>query len=98
MAKIIAALGKTDETAPIIVDTPVPKAGVYVILGGRALAKFQPKQKGVPGQWLTTEKGAKVLVTYSPEYILRFKEVTPAVRKIKEDMWRSLKMLKKGDA
>ena len=31
------------------------------------------------------------LVTYSPEYILRFGAVTPAVKKIKSDMWTSLK-------
>ena len=32
-----------------------------------------------------------MLVTYSPEYILRFDTVTPAVQKLKQDMWRSLK-------
>jgi hypothetical protein len=32
-----------------------------------------------------------VLVTYSPEYILRFGEDSPAVKKIKQDMWMSLK-------
>lgn len=91
MVKIIGAMGKTIESAPIVTETPIPKAKVYVILGGLALRKFQPKLKGVPGEWLTSERGAEILVTYSPEYILRFKEVTPAIRKIKGDMWLSLK-------
>lgn len=91
MAKIVTTLGRTAETAPIVVEPPIPKAKVYVILGGLALKKFQPKLKAVPGQWVKTEKGAEVLVTYSPEYILRFKEVTPAVKKLKQDMWVALK-------
>lgn len=91
MTKIVEALGQTLETAPIVTEAPVPKAKIYVILGGLALRKFQPKLKGVPGQWLKTERGADVLVTYSPEYILRFKTVTPAVKKLKTDMWHALK-------
>ena len=91
MTKIVEALGQTFETAPIVTEAPVPKAKIYVILGGLALRKFQPKLKGVPGQWLKTERGADVLVTYSPEYILRFKTVTPAVKKLKTDMWHALK-------
>ena len=96
MTKIVEALGQTLETTPIVTEASVPKAKVYVILGGLALRKFQPKLKGVPGQWLKSEKGADILVTYSPEYILRFKTVTPAVKKIKADMWASLKRLKSG--
>jgi len=91
MAKIITAMGTTAEEAPIIIEKPVPKARVYIVLGALALRKFQPTLKGVPGQWIETAKGAPVLVTYSPEYILRFKEVTPAVKKMKVDMWASLK-------
>jgi hypothetical protein len=41
--------------------------------------------------WVKTRSGCDVLVTYSPEYILRFGTVTPAVEKIKKDMWVSLK-------
>lgn len=91
MAKIVAALGLTREEVPIVSDVPIPKAKVYVVLGGLALKKFQPRLKGVPGQWLKSEKGADILVTYSPEYILRFKEVTNAVKQIKVEMWKSLK-------
>lgn len=91
MAKIITALGRTAETAPVIVAPPLPKAKVYVVLGGLALKKYFPALKGGPGQWVKTEGGEDVLVTYSPEYILRFGTVTPAVKKIKQDMWTSLK-------
>lgn len=93
MAKIIEGMHKTRETAPIVCELPVPKAKVYVILGSHALKKFQPNLKAAPGQRLRTEKGAEVLVTYSPEYILRFKTVTPAVRKMKGEMWIPLRAL-----
>lgn len=91
MEKIVGAMGKTIETAPILWETTIPKAKVYVVLGGLALKKFQPNVKGVPGQWVKSEKGAEMLVTYSPEYILRFKEVTAGVKKMKNDMWLALK-------
>ena len=93
--KIVAALGKTADSAPVVVDKPVPKAKVYVVLGALALRKFQPTLRGAPGMWLTSPRGADVLITYSPEYILRFREVTPAVQKIKHDMWQSLKSVVK---
>ena len=92
MAKILNALGKPD--APIMVVPPVPEAKVTVVLGGLALKKYFPGMKGEPGQWQKTPEGRDVLITYSPEYILRFGTVTPAVKKIKEDMWRSLKAVK----
>ena len=92
MAKILTALGKSD--APIVVTPPVPQAKVTVVLGGLALKKYFPGMKGEPGQWQTTPDGRDVLITYSPEYILRFGTVTPAVQKIKEDMWRSLKAVR----
>ena len=91
MAKIITAMGKTVETAPIVIAPPRPPAKAYVVLGGFALRKFFPGAKAEPGQWITGEKGEPALVTYSPEYILRFGTVTPAVKKMKQDMWTSLK-------
>jgi hypothetical protein len=93
MDKIIAALGRSKETAPIVFEGALPKAKAYAVLGALALKKYFPGLKGVPGQWLTGDKGEQVLVTYSPHYILRFAVVTPAVKKIKEDMWKSLKTL-----
>ena len=92
MAKILTALGKPD--APIVVAPPVPQAKVTVVLGGLALKKYFPGMKGEPGQWQKTPDGREVLITYSPAYILRFGSVTPAVQKIKEDMWRSLKAVR----
>ena len=92
MAKILTALGRPD--APIVVTPPVPQAKVTVVLGGLALKKYFPGMKGEPGQWQKTPDGRDVLITYSPEYILRFGTVTPAVQKIKQDMWLSLKAVK----
>lgn len=91
MAKIIGAMKRTAENSPIVVEPPMPRAKVLVVLGGRALKKYFPAQKAEPGQWFRTPGGRDVLVTYSPEYILRFGTVTPAVQKLKQDMWRSLK-------
>ena len=92
MAKILNALGKPD--APIVVAPPVPQAKVTVVLGGLALKKYFPGMKGEPGQWQKTPEGRDVLITYSPAYILRFGSVTPAVQKIKQDMWQSLKAVR----
>lgn len=91
MAKIIEAMKRTAENSPIVVKPPMPRAKVLVVLGARALKKYFPEQKAEPGQWFGTPGGRDVLVTYSPEYILRFDTVTPAVQKLKQDMWRSLK-------
>ena len=91
MAKIIEAMKRTAENSPIVVEPPMPRAKVLVVLGARALKKYFPEQKAEPGQWFRTPGGRDVLVTYSPEYILRFGAVTPAVQKLKQDMWRSLK-------
>ena len=92
MAKILNALGKPD--ALIVVAPPVPEAKVTVVLGGLALKKYFPGMKGEPGQWQKTPEGRDVLITYSPAYILRFGTVTPAVEKIKQDMWTSLKAVR----
>lgn len=91
--KIIAALGKTPESAPVVTEGSLPEAKAYAVMGALALRKFFPSLKGVPGQWLDGERGEQILVTYSPHYILRFAVVTPAVLKIKTDMWKSLKTL-----
>lgn len=91
MAKIILAMKKSAETAPVVVAPPRPKAKVSVVLGAGALRKWFPGVKAAPGQWVRAETGEELLVTYSPEYILRFGTVTPAVKKIKQEMWASLK-------
>ena len=95
MAKIIVALGKTAETAPVVITPPAPPAKIRIVLGGLALKKWFPGRNVSPGQWFTDEKGGDVLVTYTPEYILRFGTITPALQKIKQDMWNSLKSVLK---
>ena len=94
MAKIINGLKRTVETTPIVLASPLPTAKVYVVLGGLALKKFFPELRGGPGQWLKSPGGTDVLVTYSPEYILRFDDALPAVREKKLEMWNSLKVVK----
>ena len=95
MAKIVAAMGRTGETAPVLVTPPRPPAKVYVALGARALELWFPGLKGAPGNWLTADDGAEVLVTYSPEFILRFRTVTPEVQQMKKVMWVSIKSVLK---
>lgn len=91
ISKITAALKTTAEFAPVVDSAPLPEARIYVVLGALALRKWFPEIKAAPGMWVKTRSGCDVLVTYSPEYILRFGTVTPAVEKIKKDMWVSLK-------
>lgn len=91
MAKIIGAMGKTPETAPIVFTGELPVARYYVVLGREALRKWFPGKSAAPGQWLQDGNGRALLITYSPEYILRFGTVTPAVQKIKVEMWSNLK-------
>ena len=91
MAKIVTAMHETPESAPIVFTGERPPAKIYIVLGSEAMKKWYPGMRGSPGQWLRGREGEDVLVTYSPEYILRFGTVTPAVKKIKSDMWTSLK-------
>lgn len=94
MDKIADALCKGIVRAPVVTDAPPPPAKAYVVLGSLALKKFFPGLRGAPGQWLESDSGVKVLVSNSPEYILRFGRETEAVKKIKQDMWRSLKTVR----
>ena len=91
MSKIVAALGKTNATAPVTYEGALPKAKAYVVLGKLALKKWFPGVNAAPGAWVATSASPNVLVTYSPGYILRFAQVTPALQKIKKDMWNSIK-------
>ena len=91
MAKIVTAMKKTPATAPIVFVGERPPARVYIVLGGKAMKKWFPELHCSPGQWAKGAKGEEVLVTYSPEYILRLGPETPAVKKLKLAMWTSLK-------
>ena len=48
MAKIASAMGKTPETAPVVHDKPIPRARVYVVLGGLAMRKWFPGRNASP--------------------------------------------------
>ena len=94
MAKIVTALGLTDGQAPVIVEPPIPNAKMFVFLGFRALRRYMPTMRIEENTWGKSPKGKDILVVKSPEEILRFDSVTPAVDKMKKDMWRSLKAVK----
>lgn len=91
MAKIVTAMHETPETAPIVFTGERPSAKMYVVLGSEAMKKWYPGMRGAPGQWLRGRNGEDVLLTYSPEYLLRFGAATPALMKLKREMWTSLK-------
>ncbi len=95
MAKIITAMNKTAETAPLVITGDLPPAKMYIVLGDRALKFWFPEQKARPGTWLRTNQGAPILVTYTPEDFVRFSPVPPAVQQQKKAMWASLKDLMK---
>lgn len=94
MAKIITALGRTAENSPIVIAPPIPNAKIYVFLGVATLRKYMPGLRLGENCWGKSPKGKDVLLVKSPEEILRFATVTPAVQKIKEEMWRSLKAVR----
>ena len=91
MANIVKAMGRTADTAPVILGPPIPQARAYIVLGALALRKYFLGVRGEPGQWVRTPDGKDALITYSPAFILRFPTVTDAVKKMKRDMWTSLK-------
>ena len=93
MSKIVVAMGKTADTAPVVVAPPLPAAKIVVALGPRALKMFFPGLRGSPGDWLKSVDGRDVLVSTSPEDIVRYATVTPAIQKIKVEMWRNLKVV-----
>ena len=94
VSKILPAMGATAESAPLVIQAPLPKAKVYVVFGYGALKKFFPEASGAPGQWLMPSgANAEILITYSPDYILRFGEVNDVVKKFKQEMWKSLKVV-----
>ncbi len=95
MEKTIQALGYEVGDVPIVVEGKVPRAKVYVVLGGMAREKWMPGAFVAPGSW-TNWKEKKVYVTYSPVRILRFKTVTDEVMRIKKQMWGGLKSIVKN--
>ena len=94
MEKIIPAMGQTPETAPVVVAPPIPNARFFVFLGRAALAKYMPGMRGEENRWLKSPKGKDVLLVKSPEEIVRFTTVTPALKRMKQDMWLALKTVR----
>ena len=74
MSKIVAAMGRTVETAPVVVAPPIPPADAYVVLGALALKKFFPGVRGEPGRWVKGPRGEDALVTYSPASYSGFRQ------------------------
>ena len=95
MAKILAAMHQTVESAPIVVAPPIPEAKVYVFLGAAALAKYQPELRLADNSWGRSAKGKEILLVRSPEEIVRFATVTPAVKELKLKMWKALQEVMK---
>ncbi len=93
MGKIVAALKSDDAHSPIAVRLPLPKARLYVFLGRATLRKFLPQVSVEENDWFRTPKNVEALLVKSPEEIVRFATVTPALRRIKEEMWRALKTI-----
>jgi hypothetical protein len=91
MAKIIIAMKCEAGESPIVIHPPAPPAKVYVVLGSLALKMFFPEASGTPGQWISLPNGSEALITYSPEYILRFQDGAPAQVDAKRKMWAFLK-------
>ena len=88
--KAIRAMGYELDQVPIVVEGKVPRAKVYVVLGGGALKKWMRGKVASPGNWIEWN-GRQVYVTYSPVFILRFKSVTAEVKRFKSHMWTGLK-------
>lgn len=91
MAKIVKAMGRTPDTAPVVTEPPLPHARAYIVLGFHALRKYFPEVRGEPGAWARSRDGKDVLITYSPAFFERFAVISEAVETKKREMWRSLK-------
>ena len=70
---------------------PLPPAKVCVVLGSNALVQIMPGGACQPGSWTKTPSGTDALVTYSPEFILRFSDGSEEQKECKRKMWASLK-------
>ncbi len=93
MQKILAALKKDEKSAPIIYEGDLPKAGIYIVLGISASRKWFPQINAASraGVWSRLQD-ADVLITYSPERIIRVLN-SSYVTQMKREMWSSLKIV-----
>ena len=92
MERIYAAMKLDASRVRLVSEAPLPAADKVVVLGGLALKKFLPGVQCQPGSWTKTPwSGGSALVTYSPEYILRFSEGSREQLAAKRQMWNSIK-------
>ncbi len=92
MERIYAAMKLDASRVRLVTEAPLPAADKVVVLGGLALKKFLPGVQCQPGSWTKTPwSGGSALVTYSPEYILRFSEGSREQLAAKRQMWNSIK-------
>jgi hypothetical protein len=91
LGKIVAAVEGTSSSMPVVYEGELPDAKAYIVLGARALMKWFPSHTGIPGEKFTSPSGRTVLVTYSPEKILRYNVVTETVQNMKKAMWANIK-------
>lgn len=92
MDNIIKAMKLGEEQYQVVFGGgPLPPAKVCVVLGSNALVQIMPGGACQPGSWTKTPSGADALVTYSPEFILRFSEGSEGQKECKRKMWASLK-------
>jgi len=89
--KSLEKLGKAPESAPLVTDGPIPKTKIAIVMGIKALKKWFPGVNAGPGQWLHMDSGGEAAVTFSPEKIVRFKEMTPALNDMKRGLWNTFK-------
>ena len=90
MAKLVTAMKKTPDIAPIVFTGEKPPAKIYVVLGTKALAKWYEGVSLAYGGWFK-DVGSEVLLVYSPEDIYRFgTNLSPAMIQKKREMWKSL--------
>ena len=90
MAKLVTAMKKTPEAAPIVFTGEKPPAKIYVVLGTKALAKWYEGVSLAYGGWFK-DVGSEVLLVYSPEDIYRFgTNLSAAMVQKKREMWKSL--------
>lgn len=90
MARLVTAMKRSPESAPIVFTGEKPAAKIYVVLGAKALAKWYGEVALAYGGWFK-DADSEVLLVYSPEDIYRFGvNLSSAMIQKKREMWRSL--------
>lgn len=90
MAKLVVAMKKTPETAPIVFTGEKPPAKIYVVLGAKALNKWYEGVTLAACGWFK-DVDSEVLLVYSPEDIYRFgTNLSAAMVQKKREMWTKL--------